>query len=67
MARCCDPLGCDDFFGPRFARQVAKRYPDYRRLLTAAAEHARRMVVFSHPPRNAASRRVVGAQTSPVA
>ena len=165
MARCCDPRGCDDFFGPRFARQVAKRYrkrgpdkparqmiefldrqgiegltvlevgggigeislellkrgahsslnlelssaydaeaqqlvreaglegravrrlhdiavdpdgveaadivvlhrvvccyPDYRRLLTAAAEHARRMVVFSHPPRNAASRLVVGAQ-----
>lgn len=165
MARCCDPRGCDDFFGPRFARQLAKRYrkrgpdksarrmleflegegiegltvlelgggigeiqlellkrgarsslnlelspaydadarqlireaglegraqrrlhdiavdpagvetadivvlhrvvccyPDYERLLTAAAAHARRMLVFSHPPRNAASRLVVGAQ-----
>ncbi|NYE19234.1 methyltransferase domain-containing protein [Microbacterium immunditiarum] len=26
-------------------------YPDYRRLLDAAAQHARRAVVFSHPPR----------------
>lgn len=37
-------------------------YPDYERLLTAAAERARRLLVFSHPPRNAASRLVVGAQ-----
>ena len=29
-------------------------YPDYVRLLTAAAQHARRMLVFSHPPRNLA-------------
>jgi hypothetical protein len=27
-------------------------YPDYERLLTAAADHAKRMLVFSHPPRN---------------
>lgn len=27
-------------------------YPDYERLLTAAADHASRMLVFSHPPRN---------------
>ena len=26
-------------------------YPDYDRLLTAAAEHAKRLVVFSSPPR----------------
>ena len=26
MARCCDPRGCDDFFDPRFAGRVAKRY-----------------------------------------
>jgi Methyltransferase domain len=26
MAGCCDPRGCDRFFGPRFARRVAKRY-----------------------------------------
>jgi hypothetical protein len=31
-------------------------YPDYERLLGAAAEHARRLVVFSYPPRNAVSR-----------
>ena len=37
-------------------------YPDYERLLGAAAEHARRLVVFSHPPRNAATRLIVGAQ-----
>jgi 2-polyprenyl-3-methyl-5-hydroxy-6-metoxy-1,4-benzoquinol methylase len=27
-------------------------YPDYERLLTVAAVHAKRMLVFSHPPRN---------------
>ncbi len=27
-------------------------YPDYERLLGAAATHARRLLVFSHPPRN---------------
>jgi 2-polyprenyl-3-methyl-5-hydroxy-6-metoxy-1,4-benzoquinol methylase len=31
-------------------------YPDYERLLDAAALHTRRLLVFSHPPRNAASR-----------
>jgi 2-polyprenyl-3-methyl-5-hydroxy-6-metoxy-1,4-benzoquinol methylase len=31
-------------------------YPDYERLLGTVAEHARRLVVFSYPPRNAASR-----------
>jgi magnesium-protoporphyrin O-methyltransferase len=37
-------------------------YPDYEHLLSAAAEHARRALVFSYPPRNAASRLVVGAE-----
>lgn len=37
-------------------------YPDYERLLTAAADHARRMLVLSHPPRNVASRLLIGAQ-----
>jgi 16S rRNA G966 N2-methylase RsmD len=37
-------------------------YPDYERLLGAAADHARRLLVFSHPPRNPISRAVVGAQ-----
>jgi 2-polyprenyl-3-methyl-5-hydroxy-6-metoxy-1,4-benzoquinol methylase len=27
-------------------------YPDYERLLTAAADHASRFLIFSHPPRN---------------
>jgi hypothetical protein len=38
-------------------------YPDYRRLLGAAAEHARRFIVFSYPPRNRLSRLFVGVQT----
>jgi 16S rRNA G966 N2-methylase RsmD len=37
-------------------------YPDYERLLTAAAEHTRRIVVFSHPPRNLLSRLFFGLQ-----
>jgi magnesium-protoporphyrin O-methyltransferase len=37
-------------------------YPDYERLLDAAASHARRLLVFSHPPRNAASRLVIGIE-----
>jgi magnesium-protoporphyrin O-methyltransferase len=31
-------------------------YPDYERLLAAAADHARRALVFSYPPRNLLSR-----------
>ena len=26
MAGCCGPRGCEEFFGDRFARRVAKRY-----------------------------------------
>jgi len=37
-------------------------YPDYERLLSAAADHARRLLVFSYPPRNALSRLLLGAQ-----
>src|SRR3954452_16497873 len=36
-------------------------YPDYERLLTAVAQHARHLVVFSHPPRNWISRLAVAA------
>jgi hypothetical protein len=36
-------------------------YPDYERLLGAAAQHARRLLVFSYPPRNAASRSFLAA------
>src|SRR3954454_7415672 len=37
-------------------------YPDYERLLQAAARHACAVLVFSHPPRNVVSRLVVVAQ-----
>ena len=37
-------------------------YPDYAKLLAAVAEHAQRLVVFSHPPRNVVSRTVIGTQ-----
>ena len=37
-------------------------YPDYALLLGAAAEHARRLVVFSYPPRNAVSRLIIAAE-----
>jgi 2-polyprenyl-3-methyl-5-hydroxy-6-metoxy-1,4-benzoquinol methylase len=35
-------------------------YPDYERLLAAAADHARRALVFSYPRRNALSRAFLG-------
>jgi magnesium-protoporphyrin O-methyltransferase len=35
-------------------------YPDYVRLLAAAADHARRAVVFSYPPDNLLSRAFYG-------
>jgi magnesium-protoporphyrin O-methyltransferase len=37
-------------------------YPDYQRLLTAAGEHARRLVVFSHPPANWGIRAMMGTE-----
>jgi 2-polyprenyl-3-methyl-5-hydroxy-6-metoxy-1,4-benzoquinol methylase len=37
-------------------------YPDYERLLGAAAERARRLLVFSHPPRNLVARAVIRVQ-----
>ena len=37
-------------------------YPDYDLLLGAAAEHARRLLVFSYPPSNAVSRVLIAAQ-----
>jgi magnesium-protoporphyrin O-methyltransferase len=39
-------------------------YPDYERLLAAAAAHARRLLVFSHPPRNPVSRAFVTGQNA---
>jgi 2-polyprenyl-3-methyl-5-hydroxy-6-metoxy-1,4-benzoquinol methylase len=37
-------------------------YPDYQRLLSVAASHARRLLVFSHPPRNLLNRALVGSE-----
>jgi magnesium-protoporphyrin O-methyltransferase len=37
-------------------------YPDYERLLGAAAERAQRLLVFSYPPRNRVSRLLIAAQ-----
>jgi magnesium-protoporphyrin O-methyltransferase len=37
-------------------------YPDYASLLGSAADHARRLLVFTYPPRNAVSRLVLGAE-----
>jgi 16S rRNA G966 N2-methylase RsmD len=37
-------------------------YPDYAKLLGAAADHARHHLVFSHPPRSTVSRAVVATQ-----
>lgn len=37
-------------------------YPDYERLLGAAAQHARRLLIFSYPPRNGVSRLLIAAQ-----
>ena len=37
-------------------------YPDYERLLGAAAAHARRLVVFSHPRRNVGTRLFINSQ-----
>ena len=37
-------------------------YPDYERLLSAAADRAGRLLVFSYPPRNVLSRLLLGAQ-----
>jgi 2-polyprenyl-3-methyl-5-hydroxy-6-metoxy-1,4-benzoquinol methylase len=37
-------------------------YPDYPRLLGAAADHCRGRLAFSHPPRNLVSRGVLGLQ-----
>ena len=39
-------------------------YPDYARLLGVAADHARRQLVFSFPPRNLASRAFVATQNT---
>jgi magnesium-protoporphyrin O-methyltransferase len=39
-------------------------YPDYERLLAAAADHARRLLVFSYPPHNRLARLMIAAENS---
>ena len=39
-------------------------YPDYRRLLAAAADHCRGRLAFSRPPRNLVSRSLLGTQNA---
>lgn len=39
-------------------------YPDYVALLSAVADHARRHVAFTHPPRNLGSRAVVAVENA---
>jgi Methyltransferase domain len=50
-----DPEGVDSADVVLLHRVVCC-YPDYERLLGAAAQRARRFLVFSYPPRNAVSR-----------
>jgi magnesium-protoporphyrin O-methyltransferase len=37
-------------------------YPDYEQLLSAAASHTKRLLVFSHPPRNPFTRAVLSVE-----
>jgi magnesium-protoporphyrin O-methyltransferase len=39
-------------------------YPDHARLLGAAADHCRRRLAFSHPPRNLTSRALIAAENT---
>jgi magnesium-protoporphyrin O-methyltransferase len=39
-------------------------YPDYQRLLGEAADHANRLLVFSHPPRSLLSRAMFGTENA---
>lgn len=56
-----DPFGVD-VADVVVLNRVVCCYPDYERLLGAAADHAKRLLVMSYPPRNAVSRLVIGAQ-----
>jgi magnesium-protoporphyrin O-methyltransferase len=63
--RIVDIAATPDAVGPAdivVLNRVVCCYPDYEQLLGAVADHARRMVVFSHPPRNPVSTAIVGLQ-----
>ncbi len=62
--RLCDVAVDGGFVRPAdvvVLHRVVCCYPDYVRLLTEVAQHSRRLVVFSHPPRNPVSRLAVAA------
>jgi magnesium-protoporphyrin O-methyltransferase len=62
--RLCDVAVDGGFVRPAdvvVLHRVVCCYPDYVRLLTAVAQHSRRLVVFSHPPRNPLSRFAIAA------
>jgi magnesium-protoporphyrin O-methyltransferase len=56
-----DPAGVEEVDVVVLNRVVCC-YPDYERLLGAAADHARRLLVFSHPPGSLLWRAIAGAQ-----
>ena len=56
-----DPGGVDEVDVVVLNRVVCC-YPDYERLLSAAADHARRLLVFSHPPGGVHWRTIAAAQ-----
>lgn len=56
-----DPAGVEEVDVVVLNRVVCC-YPDYERLLGAAADHARRLLVFSHPPGTVLWRAIAGAQ-----
>ena len=39
-------------------------YPDYAKLLGAAARHARHLVIYSYPPRTLSARAIIGVENS---
>src|SRR4029453_15512290 len=45
--------------------RVGACFPDYPRLLSAAATHARRLLVFSYPPRNLFTRALLRCENLP--
>jgi magnesium-protoporphyrin O-methyltransferase len=58
-----EPLGADPADIVVLHRVVCC-YPDYERLLTAAAQHARRLLVFSYPPDSRWNRSVNWAENA---
>lgn len=65
--RLVDIAATPDQVGPAdivVLHRVVCCYPDYERLLRAAADHARRLLVFSYPPRNLLSRTALAVENA---